>query len=353
MFIETIGGQSAQFNPLRSGYMTAFQIEFLETRQLFSLAPTSIEGLNFSVIVTAGSFPFADTGSYVFRSAESGNRYVLDYGDDINIPNSEGAYSYARTSDNVGTIIAHDDLVGGLTGTLIFDTSSTGSFVLASPGAGSQTGSFIQSGASAPSFASLLSQVLRVAGTTGDDLVGLSLKSSQINVTQNGQTQKFQSSLVGRIEIFAGSGNDRLLESAVARPIYIDGGAGNDSLTGGDGADTLTGGAGKNTLAGGGGADRINGSGGRDLIFGGAGDDRLFGNGGNDTLDGGGNVDRIFGGDGDDSLIGASSNDKLYGQAGNDTLIGAAGSDILDGGDGIDLADNDNADTRTGIESIL
>ncbi|NKF23344.1 calcium-binding protein [Solimonas marina] len=78
------------------------------------------------------------------------------------------------------------------------------------------------------------------------------------------------------------------------------GGAGNDTLEGGDEADYL---------------------------FGDAGDDFLYAGKGNDYLEGGAGTDSLSGGEGIDTLLGMS---------GSDTLDGGAGADILDGGLGFD-----------------
>ena len=280
--------------------------------------------------------------------------------------NAFGADTFLRLFDSSGTQITSNDNDGDTVNSRIqFNAAAGTTYYVGVSGKGNSTYSATTVNGVAGSagnyvfsidgqFASLSGKTANVIGTTGNDDIRVVAEGTSIGIFRGSGELRFSDTSVGSLSILTGDGNDVItVEPGVDEVVYIDGGGGNDSITGGDGADTLTGGAGKNTLAGGGGADRINGSGGRDLIFGGAGDDRLFGNGGNDTLDGGGNVDRIFGGDGDDSLIGASSNDKIYGEAGNDTLIGAAGSDILDGGDGIDLADDDNGDTRTSIESLL
>jgi Ca2+-binding RTX toxin-like protein len=64
------------------------------------------------------------------------------------------------------------------------------------------------------------------------------------------------------------------------------GGAGNDALDGGSGADLLQGGAGDDILRGGSGADTIDGGAGDDLLAGGAGGDTFVftGGGGNDVV---------------------------------------------------------------------
>jgi len=73
-------------------------------------------------------------------------------------------------------------------------------------------------------------------------------------------------------------------------------------------------------------------------------DDRLAGDnrpagastGGDNTLSGGGGADEIYGGSGDDALNGGAGGDVLFGGAGNDALDGGAGDDTLIGGPGGD-----------------
>src|SRR5499433_1690583 len=110
------------------------------------------------------------------------------------------------------------------------------------------------------------------------------------------------------IQVFGQGGNDTITldEANGALPAaQLFGGAGNDVLTGGSGAD---------------------------LLFGGAGNDTLFGKGGNDLL---------FGGAGNDTLIGGTGDDQVFGEAGNDRMIWnpGDGSDLMEGGDGVDTAE--------------
>ncbi len=108
-----------------------------------------------------------------------------------------------------------------------------------------------------------------------------------------------------RIQVFGLAGNDviALDESNGALPAAdLFGGNGNDTLTGGSGADLL------------------------------------FGQAGNDTLDGKGGNDLLFGGAGNDVLTGGDGEDQLFGEAGDDRIVWNPGddSDLAEGGDGID-----------------
>jgi RTX calcium-binding nonapeptide repeat (4 copies) len=99
---------------------------------------------------------------------------------------------------------------------------------------------------------------------------------------------------IAGFEVNAGGGDDVVnVARAVAIPVTLRGGPGNDKLLGGAGADKL---------------------------IGGAVDDVLVGRAGNDSL---------FGGPGNDRLIGGSGDDALHGEAGEDVLVGGTGQNEL------------------------
>lgn len=76
----------------------------------------------------------------------------------------------------------------------------------------------------------------------------------------------------------------------------------------------------------------LNGGRGNDHLTGGAGDDILHGGPGNDRLEGGSGNDILTGDAGNDQLLGGAGLDMLIGGAGNDHLVGGPGDDILIGG---------------------
>ena len=163
---------------------------------------------------------------------------------------------------------------------------------------------------------------------------------------------------VGNDVLYGGTGADSLtgdsgndlLEGGSAFDV-LDGGYGDDTVIGGIGADTVFGGPDRDMLYGNTGRDLVNGGGGDDWISLGDGDDTAFGNGGNDTILGRSGRDRINGGDGDDLLTGAQGVDVLNGQGGDDELRGGSGWDVLTGGAGRDtLLGNDGADVLEGGE---
>ncbi len=178
---------------------------------------------------------------------------------------------------------------------------------------------------------------------------------------------------------------------AISGVELIDGGAGNDTITGTDAADVIRGDSGDDTLSGGLGDDifQVVGDDGLDIIDGGDGTDTLLGSVYNDTfrvasnlanlnsieaIDGGaGTNDRILGttgddtidlsgiaisgielidgGAGNDTITGTDAADVIRGDSGDDTLSGGLGDDIFQvvGDDGLDIIDGgDGTDTLLG-----
>ncbi len=70
------------------------------------------------------------------------------------------------------------------------------------------------------------------------------------------------------------------------------------------------------------------------MINGGAGDDHLSGSGGADKILGGTGRDRLNGRGGSDRLVGGRGHDRLNGKDDGDTLLGGRGNDFADGGTG-------------------
>lgn len=148
----------------------------------------------------------------------------------------------------------------------------------------------------------------------------------------------------GNDTINGGTGADRLfgyndddLMQGNSGNDYMKGGAGQDTMIGGSGGDLLSGDDGNDSLVGNFGADRIFGGLGQDTLHGGADNDRLSGSNGNDFLDGGNSNDQLFGGLGVDTLLGSEGYDYIKGGDGNDLINGGALSDRLYGGNGEDV----------------
>jgi Ca2+-binding RTX toxin-like protein len=181
------------------------------------------------------------------------------------------------------------------------------------------------------------------------------------------------------LTIFAGGGNDTVIENSLGGNDRFDLGSGNDVLvinnTGIGGGDVFDGGndidridysaitfaAGDlvvidlsvgrisnglggqedilnfENVIGSQGVETIIGTADANLLDGQAENDTINGLGGNDTLIGGEGNDLINGGDANDTISGGNGNDTLNGDSGNDTFDGGAGNDRMTGGPGNDI----------------
>lgn len=144
---------------------------------------------------------------------------------------------------------------------------------------------------------------------------------------------------VDKVVINAGAGDDNVLigryRGSFTTPVTINGGEGDDHLSGGAGADTINGDAGD---------DWISGAAGNDTLNGGADDDFIAGDAGDDVIHGNDGADHISGGRGADSLFGDAGNDRI------DALDGAADT-VIDGGANDTPTDDEPGDTAV-VDSL-
>jgi Ca2+-binding RTX toxin-like protein len=203
-----------------------------------------------------------------------------------------------------------------------------------------------------------------VAGTARNDVIEVGMDGPNVRVTVNGVSTS--RGTIPKLYIDARRGDDVILVAPdVTIPMTIYGGAGNDSIAcgsgadkvfAGDGDDTVNSGGGRDTIYADAGNDSIRGGGSSDLLDGGADNDMVRGDAGNDNLAGGDGFDRLRGSAGDDTLVGGASKDFVGGEAGNDLLRGEGGGDILSGGDGDDQlfggAGNDFASGNAGNDLV-
>lgn len=105
---------------------------------------------------------------------------------------------------------------------------------------------------------------------------------------------------------FGGPGHDWIDVYYADNPVWADGGAGNDQVTGARVRLHLTGGPGNDQVWGDDKRDTLAGGPGKDVLGGGSGDDDVSGDGGNDELYGGDGADHLDGGEGDDACADAA-----------------------------------------------
>jgi Ca2+-binding RTX toxin-like protein len=127
--------------------------------------------------------------------------------------------------------------------------------------------------------------------------------------------------------------------SKIAVATVIDGGQGDDFISGGDLGNDLLGGIGNDTIVGGKLDDWLLGGDGNDRLFAGAASTTGFADTATASINAalavdGGSGNYLDGGAGDDRIYGASGSDWLAGGDGVDLLYGGAGGDILNAGRG-------------------
>ena len=205
--------------------------------------------------------------------------------------------------------------------------------------------------------------LVHVLGDSRNNQVSVSQSvSSQLQISDTSGTITIEDT-ISRVQVDAGAGRDTVSIGTIDRVstvmltvygqggrdtidaggrdlgavrLLVDGGSGNDTITGSNEDDSLLGGAGADVVLSRGGDDTVHGGSGNDSLDGGAGEDELWGGGGHDVLEGRDGRDELDGGDGNDLLIGHSGDDTLDGSAGNDTLNGSSGNDRLNGDAGRD-----------------
>lgn len=206
-------------------------------------------------------------------------------------------------------------------------------------------------------------QTLTVQGDSGVNDFTVDSNLGRLRVIE-GSASVTTSTTTTTVNVFGGSANDSITINEIAdvRPVVlnIDGQADDDTisafdtnigavrlrLNGGNGNDTITGSRDNDIINGDNGDDSIVGGLGNDSIDGGDGDDMLSGEAGDDTLLGNVGNDMLLGGDGDDSAFGSLGNDTAIGGNGSDTLLGGFGNDLLNGNSGDDLADGGRDDDQ-------
>ena len=165
-----------------------------------------------------------------------------------------------------------------------------------------------------------------IDGGAGDDKI-TGINANDMLAGNAGNDTISASKAKGAVEIYGGEDNDTLTGSAYGD--WIEGGTGADVIKGGKGDDTLLGGS--HDLSADDGNDTIYGGDGNDKIYGGLGDDKLYGDKGNDTINGGAGNDTIYGGKGADTInAGDGENTIVFSKGGgHDTYVYENGKDTL------------------------
>jgi Ca2+-binding RTX toxin-like protein len=185
------------------------------------------------------------------------------------------------------------------------------------------------------------SSIEQFAGTTPmTAIIGRELRVLASNVSERMSIER-----VGTDDVFVRNGSRfATFDMDDFDTVVIYGFAGNDVITlldaptqSGSGV-TVQGGTGNDSITGAGGAEYLRGADGRDTIAGFGGDDTLIGGWGNDRLTGGSGNDHMDGGDLDDFL---------------DAVDGAGGDSVLGGNGTNDGARVDAGDNTSGVETFV
>ena len=191
---------------------------------------------------------------------------------------------------------------------------------------------------------SVVNNELLIDGTDEADDILVSQNGGNLEVSAN-QTcyETFLLQDINRVVINGFDGDDTINVDAAVDTL-IDGGSGNDDITGSSLSNEIAGGTGDDIIVGGPQRDVINGDNGADMIFGSDGNDELFGDGGDDMVSGGNGSDIGSGGTGNDMIMGGNGDDDLLGGGDDDMMFGGEGNDIMNGFDGRDHMEGGNGD---------
>jgi Ca2+-binding RTX toxin-like protein len=234
-----------------------------------------------------------------------------------------------------------------------------------------------------------------IDGGAGFDTVQAAVNNAHINYMGLKGIEAIDGGAYYNVEVVGSDGDDVMTfkTTTLTNIMAIDGGAGNDTITGTAFDDTIYGGDGDDSLVGGAGNDTFNGGKGHDILVGGAGDDSFYTSDGADVYNGGAGYDVVYasrngaaievdkgllvgieeisangftgvtikaanaagslidlrhiyvadddiasinGGVGNDTIYGSHTYDYIFGGNGNDSINGFYGDDELHGGLGND-----------------
>jgi len=234
---------------------------------------TVIEGnsgtTNATFTVTLSS-PVAGPVSVDFATADG----TALAGSDYQSASSTLTFSPNETTKTITVLVTGDQLMEPGETLLVNLSNSSGASITD----GQAVGTIVNDDGTATAY--LTDGILHILGTDQNDRVSITATRGELRVDANflgkSKLSRFPLAGVQRIEISLAGGNDvASVHPRVQIPVLMDGGAGNDSLTGGLKADILIGGDG---------SDKLNGGDGNDLLIGGQGSDGLNGGLGNDML---------------------------------------------------------------------
>jgi Ca2+-binding RTX toxin-like protein len=318
--IEATGSVSGRYGASLSGSFNTFQNDGSVTGDFSGLKVTGpyLKMVNTGLIQGWTGFELGDGGTGLPSAAA----VIQNSGTISGISNGIRATFASSNIVNTGTILSGDVGIYVSGGDSVANIRNYGSI----SGGVSSSGRAIETGNN--------NDVIKNFGT----LSGLVFTSRGDDVIKNGGLIDGDVVLFDGADVFKGSSGSQVTG-------YVDGGAGDDILKGGNNDDTLLGGAGVDILKGRGGNDTLTDTSGNDSFWGGSGNDvmnagaganKMYGGTGDDTINAGSGSDLVKGGNGNDTITGGNGKDKLYGNDGNDVINGGGKADTIYGGGGND-----------------
>ncbi len=256
-------------------------------------------------------------GSWASISGGAGNDSILSTGSSMEVTINPGGGNDTVTFASVRSQLIEyatgdgNDLIQGFNslttlqidgGTGTYSQTVSGSDVIVTVGDGKIT----LSGA-----ASL--DAINISGFKVDDKL--------ITLSEGDDNYFTRSSTLSGATINALGGNDSVY-NGVAESLYVDMGAGNDTISNANGRSnaTLFGGDDDDTISNTGGGASINGGNGNDSIYNGGSNSTMHGGSGKDSIENRIGNALIYGEDGDDRIINTSTNVTIYGGNGADSI---------------------------------
>ena len=348
---DTLSGGAGQDRATFAGLMSNYRFS-ASTAGLVVTDTLSGEGSDTLVDVETLSFADGD-----LQVALIDGKYTLSgsaLAESITIDGVIGLAVQGGSGDDVLTGGSGNDTLSGQAGNDVL-TGGTGNDVLTG-GSGDDTLSG-GAGQDRATFAGLMSNY-RFSASTAGLVVTDTLSGEGSDTLVDVETLSFAD---GDLQVALIDGKYTLSGSALAESITIDGVIGL-AVQGGSGDDVLTGGSGNDTLRGNAGADQLRGGSGNDTLYADSSDTVIEGGLGSDTLHvegstgvsigAGAGIETAYGNAGNDVFDGSDLTAlrvvlvtmcsrvelamTLSGQAGNDVLTGGTGDDVLTGGTGND-----------------
>jgi Ca2+-binding RTX toxin-like protein len=320
--VETVDGGAGTDTLAFAQSNTALSLTAPEISKLFGIEAITLSSGNAASSITLGNETFTNNGPALTITTNAGSAVTTVDASAV----SNGSITVISEAANA----SNDTLVGG-TGDDVFRFGSNGLAATDSVNGngGNDTIQIDTTTASAKSAVIDFNDVSNVetvttyvSPTTGLDTVAVSIEILPHDTLNATTTATMTIDLSPSTQNGAEFNNDNS-EATTLVDFTVIGTAKTDTLIGSAGDDNIDGGG---VTA----ADTINGGAGNDILTGAAGNDTMDGGTGNDTITTNGGADSIDGGTGNDIIDGGDGADTIDGEAGLDTITLGLGIDTLE-----------------------